>query len=164
MDERSEQNLNKEEFDDIFKLYKDRMIVQYTSLSYGSMIYFTMNDTLLERDNMFELTLWGWHWKIFNNDEEFCNSITITREFAETALSKAMRGHYFESVKLEENKCILGFSNGFKAILEQRSQEEDGQDLFFLSIPDNNDSLLILTNETPPQFKFSRNGDRPAIA
>ncbi len=157
MPERIEKPISKEEFDSIIEPYKDQMIVQNVGLSYGSMIYFLMDKVLHKRDDMLELTLWGWYWRLFKDKEEICSSETITRKFAETVLSDIMKQSRFEGAHILGSKCTLSFSNGVRVFLEQRPEVDDSDDLFFLSLVDNRDSILILTNDIPPQFKIGYN-------
>lgn len=154
MSERFTKEISKQEFDSVLKQYKDRLLVQRVGLSYGSIIYFLMNDSILERENMFDLTLWGWYWQIYQNNKEISNSDIITRESAENVITEIMNGAYLDNIYIEENGCNIHFSNGVQIKMKQHLQEDDSEYLFFLSVPDINDSILILTNETQKKLKI----------
>lgn len=158
MSDRAVRLISKEEFESMIALNKARMVIQKIGISYGSLLYFTMDTAMYDRDDMLELTLWGDLWWLFKNEKRVCESETITREFAEGQLSKLMEGARFENITLEENAATLVFSNGFSIVVE-RDLLSDYDDLLTLSLSDAENSIIILANETPLQFKVEYNAE-----
>ncbi len=144
------------EFDTIFKPFKARAIVQTIGVSYGSLLYFTMNTEIFDRKNMIEITLWGDIWELFKSGKKICGSNTITRKFAEGKLLQLMKKTRFENIIIAEDTITLIFTNEFKVIV-QHDPLDDYDDLLSLSLPDDKKSIIVLTNEKPPKFKLEYN-------
>ena len=151
----SRRPLIKDEVDSVIAPHKERMTVQRVGLYYGSMLYFKMDREVKSTDNEgLRLTLEGDWWTLSKDGAEVCNSTSISREFAETVLTRLMRGESFLDFVIGST-ATLYFSRGFSVVIKpDPSRTSDDYDLLLsLYLPEN--IWIVLTNDLPPQLAIS---------
>lgn len=128
-------------------------------LYYGSMVYFEFGDVIKEEMSdgtsneigTSTLILNGDDWKIWDNDIVIAKSETVTRGFAETALSDKFIGQNLKKIELDRGtkKVVITFSECRRidicTNLETDETFHEDDSIFSLTLP--NGDILFLNME-----------------